>query len=80
MSLNAVVGANVRGHRSRLRISQTELGAVLAMSQRAVSRLERGETGLRLDQVPALCRLLDVGLDELLRGADRDDVGPLRLR
>lgn len=78
--LNVVIGANVRGHRSRLDITQAELGEVLAMSQRAVSRLERGEVSLRMDQLPALCRLLDVGLPELLRGAEPDDVTPLRVR
>lgn len=78
--INAVVGANVRGYRARARLSQDELGEVLAMSQRAVSRLERGETGLRLDQLPALCARLGVGMADLFTGADEDDVAALRLR
>jgi transcriptional regulator with XRE-family HTH domain len=78
--INQVVGANVRGHRARRDITQAQLGEVLAMSQRAVSRLERGETGLRLDQIPALCRLLDVGVPDLLRGADAADLAAMRVR
>lgn len=69
-----VVARNVRAERARLGWTQRDLAGRLGWLQESVSALERGRRDVRLSDVPALCRALDVDLRQLLFGADEDDL------
>lgn len=50
-------GALLRAHRIRLRLKAADVAAGLGMSAPKMSRLERGERGLRVEDVSAICRV-----------------------
>jgi transcriptional regulator with XRE-family HTH domain len=79
-SLTSTVAANIRGRRAVLGWRQEELAERLGWTQRVVSRIERGERALTVDELARACAVLGVGLADLLAGADEDAVAPLRVR
>ena len=79
LSLGEHDARNVRGERSRARLTQEQLGERMGWPKHAVYDLEAGRRPVRVDDLPALCRALGVGLAELLRDADPGDVEALRL-
>lgn len=79
-SLTSTVAANIRGRRAVLGWRQDDLADRLGWTQRVVSRIERGERTLDLDELARTCAVLDVTLADLLAGADPVAVAPLRVR
>lgn len=47
-------------------MNQTELGKKLGMSQMTISRLERGETNLRAEDIKKYCKLFQVSANYIL--------------
>jgi transcriptional regulator with XRE-family HTH domain len=78
-SLTSTVAANIRGRRAALDWKQEDLAARLGWTQRVVSRIERGERTLDLDELARICHVLDIGLADLLAGAEREASASLRL-
>jgi DNA-binding XRE family transcriptional regulator len=78
-NVNAVVGASVRAERARLRVTQTELAQRLGWSRDRVPRLEKGQCDVRLTELLLLCRVLGASMNDLMIGADEDDIAVLGL-
>jgi transcriptional regulator with XRE-family HTH domain len=78
-SIGDHVAANVRAERARRRWRQSDLAERLGWSATNVSDLESGRRRVTADHLVELCRALDVGLLDLLRGCDPDDIAALRL-
>ena len=79
VSIEDRLAANVRGERASRRWRQSDLAAQLGMTQRAVSEIEAGKRQVSLREIVALCRVFDLPLSELLRGASPDDLAALGL-
>jgi transcriptional regulator with XRE-family HTH domain len=63
-----IFGANVRGHRKRLGMSQEALGFASGLHPTEVSRLERAVREPRLRTIVRIARALDVRPGDLLDG------------
>jgi transcriptional regulator with XRE-family HTH domain len=79
-SLTSTVAANIRGRRAVLGWRQDDLAERLDWTQRVVSRIEQGQRTLDVDELSRVCRVLGVGLPDLLAGGDEDALAPLRVR
>ena len=77
--IGQVIAANVRGERARRRLSQEDLGLRVGWTRQVVWQFESGARVLKVTELPALCRALDVSLFELTRGADPDDIAAMGL-
>lgn len=55
----------------QIKLSQTELGKKLNMSQKAISRLETGESHLQDDDIIAYCKFFNVSADYILGITDK---------
>lgn len=56
----------IRQHRLRKKINQDEMSGYLGISQRAYSKIETGETQIKIDRLEEVAKLLDVNIAELL--------------
>jgi transcriptional regulator with XRE-family HTH domain len=72
--INDVFARNMRAERARLQLTQSEVAERLGWSQGTQSAVELGRRPILLDDVPVICRALGVGLDDMLRGADPEDL------
>jgi transcriptional regulator with XRE-family HTH domain len=70
--IDGLVAANVRALRARRRERQEDLAGELGWSRPTVGSLEAGTRRVTLADAVALCRVLEVDLRELLRGADEE--------
>lgn len=70
--LDALVAANVRAARARRRLRQEDLADELGWSRQTVSTVEAGTRRVTLADAVALCRVLEIGLRDLLQGAPVD--------
>jgi DNA-binding XRE family transcriptional regulator len=77
--LGEVIAANMRGERARRRLTQDDLAQRVGWSRQVVWQLESNGRVLKVAELPALCRALDVSLLELARGADPDDLAAIGL-
>jgi transcriptional regulator with XRE-family HTH domain len=77
--IDSLIAANVRSIRARRQERQEDLAAELGWSRPVVGDLENGRRRVTMADVIALCRVLEVDLNELLRGIDRDDLKVLGL-
>ena len=75
--IDALVAANVRALRARRRQRQEDLALELGWSRPTVGSLENGSRRVTLADAVALCRVLEVDLRELLRGADEQTLRAL---
>lgn len=75
--LAVLVAANVRGERSRRRWRQQDLADHLGWSQATVSDLEAGKRAVNVADLPPLCRVLGITLNDLFRGAAPEDLRSL---
>lgn len=78
--VDKLIGANVRGTRSRLRMRQEDLADAMGWSRRTVTTLEAGNRRVTVSDVMLLCEALEVDLAELLRGAPDGALRTLGLR
>ena len=74
-----LLAANVRAERARRRWSQEHLAALLGTTQSTVSQIEVGRRKIGPDDLLALCAALQVPLQQLLVGADDDQLQVLGL-
>lgn len=77
--VDTLIGANVRGIRSRLRMRQEDLADAIGWARRTVTTLEAGDRRVTMSDVMLLCEALEVDLAELLRGAPADALRRLGL-
>lgn len=59
-TIDGFVGKKIKERRARLRISQSELGAMLGVSAQQIQRYESGENGVALGKLPQLAAALNV--------------------
>lgn len=62
------LGANLRAHRAKLRLSQEAFADVLGIHRTYIGGLERGERNVTLKTVERLAQRLKVKPIDLLRG------------
>lgn len=72
-ALSTIVAANIRAERARHGWRQAQLAERLGVGEYTVSDIETGRRTITLDDLPLLCRALDVTLAELMRRADEGD-------
>jgi len=77
--LSDVIANNVRGERARRRMTQAELAELVGWPRTTVHDVESGRRRLGPDDLVALCRVFEMPLVELCRGADPEDVRTLGL-
>jgi len=65
------LGATVRAHRKRLKLTTIQLAERLGESSNAVERLESGRRNLTVLRLAAIARALETSLPRLLRLAER---------
>lgn len=68
--LGAVISAAVRRERAGLKLTQRQLGERLGVSGDVVSDIETGRHRITADDIPGLCRALEVSFAELVRRAE----------
>lgn len=76
-SFEEVICANVRAERGRRRWRQCDLAEKLGWSISQVSDLERGQRHVLAAELVAFCQVLQIGLEDLVRGADPVDLREL---
>jgi transcriptional regulator with XRE-family HTH domain len=65
---NSALGGKIRMARRRLKLSQGRLGRMLEVSTATISDWERGNFMPSAKRLQALARILEMSLDELIRG------------
>ena len=60
------IAANLRLHRARLGLNQTEFGKLIKMSQTGVSKMEKASYAPTLYQIYRICRGLNISVAALL--------------
>jgi len=60
------IGDRIRAIRKRKKITQFELADLLHISQRAFSKIENGETELKVERLQNISRYLNVSVSDLL--------------
>jgi hypothetical protein len=82
MRIGVVIARNVRAERVRRGLRQGDLGAQLVPGWPIdrVSALETGRRVVQADDLPLLCRALDVSLVDLLAYAETPDLSALRIQ
>ena len=62
------IGQRIYERRRELRYTQEQLAEKMDVSIQMVSNLERGNKAIRIDNLVALCEILDVSTDYILTG------------
>jgi transcriptional regulator with XRE-family HTH domain len=78
--LGDLAARGVRAERSRRGWRQAELATRLGTSQTTISQIESGRRRLSLDDLLAMCTALQVPLEQLLVGAQAEQLQALGLR
>ena len=79
-SLSQVIARNARAIRAAQQRRQVDVAAQAGLSRSTLSLIESGARRITIEDILALCAGLDVGLGDLLTGADGADLRTLRLR
>ena len=77
--LSQVAAANARAVRAKLRLRQLDVAKRAGIQASTLSLIEGERRRVTLDDALALCRGLDIGLSDLLAGAEQADLHTLRL-
>jgi transcriptional regulator with XRE-family HTH domain len=67
-----VVARNVRARRSWLRMRQQDVADQLGVSRPTLASIEAGRRAITVEDLPRLCAILTITLDELFAGVDED--------
>lgn len=78
--LSQIAAANARALRARARLRQREVAERAGIPASTLSLIEGERRRVTLDDALALCLGLDVGLGDLLAGADPTALRTLRLQ
>ena len=71
-SIKEVFGANVRLRRKEIKLQQNELAKRLSISQDALSRIENGHMGPRLDRLDEFAMALDCPISRLFQDLEQE--------
>lgn len=77
--LDTLIAGNVRAHRARLQLRQEDLADEIGWARQSITYLETGKRRISIADAIVLCRGLQIGLHQLLDGADRDDLAALQI-
>lgn len=69
-SSNAGIGARVRKLRNRRKLTQAQLGLLIGVSDKHISEIELGKTGITIDMQILLHDALHCSLDYLILGEE----------
>ena len=69
------IGKNIRRARKKAGLTQNEMAQKLGISVTHYSNQERAQRGISIENLVHICRILDIPLEELLKGA----VGGIRI-
>ena len=64
------IGRRIKSYRMQKTLGQSELARIIGISQTHLSNLEHGRTGMTLDILVKLAKILECSLDELALGAE----------
>ena len=67
------IGEKIKKHREMQGITQSELGRLLSVSNRAVSKWENGESYPSLELIRPLSEILNIGIKDLLGEKSESD-------
>jgi len=73
--LNIIIGSNIRHLREEAKLTQEALSENLGLTPNHVSAIERGVSGISMENLLNLCQLLGISADRVLFGepvADED--------
>jgi len=73
-ALVAALARNIRAERTRVKLSQSELGSLVGWSQKTVERIEAGDRRIYFDELPAICQALGISVPRLLLDVPTDDM------
>jgi len=59
-TLKKLFGAQVRIHRTRMKLTQTQLSNRIGMSEEMIGKIERGAAGASFETIDRLCGVFDV--------------------
>ena len=79
VDLSLVIARNARALRAAARQRQVDVAARAGLARSTLSLIESGERRITIEDIRALCVGLNVGLRDLLTGAEAAVVAPLRL-
>ena len=63
---NETLGARILAARKRARITQDQLASAIGLSRSSVANIEAGRQSLSVVDALTICRLLGIGIDQLL--------------
>lgn len=72
-NFHVLIGKMVRDARSSARLSQEELASIISINRPTLSKLERGESGLRLQVLYEICQALKIDPVALMPKLDHDN-------
>lgn len=67
--INIEIGANIQTARERAGYTQERLSEILNITPNHMSAIERGASGISLESLQKLCRILGVSADFIIFGA-----------
>jgi transcriptional regulator with XRE-family HTH domain len=72
-TINIEIGANIQAARERAGYTQEELSEVLNITPNHMSAIERGASGISLELLRRVCRLLGISADCIIFGSMEPD-------
>ena len=67
-TINTEIGKNIQAARDRAGYTQEALSELMGMTPNHLSAIERGASGISLESLQKLCRILGVSSDQLIFG------------
>ena len=77
--INIEIGGNIQVAREQAGYTQDTLSEMLGMTPNPLSAIERGASGISLEALQRLCRLLGVSADRIIFGTDEPEAEALAL-
>ena len=77
--INIEIGGNIQVAREQAGYTQDTLSEMLGMTPNHLSAIERGASGISLEALQRLCRLLGVSADRIIFGTDDPEAEALAL-
>ena len=72
-NINVEIGSNIQAARERAGYTQDTLSELLCMTPNHLSAIERGVSGISLEALQRLCRLLGVSSDSIIFGTEESE-------
>ena len=77
--INIEIGGNIQVAREQAGYTQDTLSEMLGMTPNHLSAIERGASGISLEALQRLCRLLGVSADRIIFGTEEPEAEALAL-